>query len=158
MRVRGDSVKREQSYSVAGEGMLETAASLPDESRGMRVYIVDDNEDAAVLLSQALEMKGHVTRAAFDPVTALKDISPFSPDVVLLDIGLPVIDGYELAQKFRQMPELRSARLFALTGHAMESDRKRSTECGFEQHLAKPIELDDLDSLIRAGGPGSQRA
>ncbi|HVA68250.1 MAG TPA: response regulator, partial [Candidatus Binataceae bacterium] len=76
-----------------------------DVEGGMRVFIVDDNEDVAMLMAEALELKGHVTSASFDAVTALRVISQFSPDVILLDIGLPIINGYELAQKLRQMPE-----------------------------------------------------
>ena len=115
----------------------------------MRVFIVDDNEDVAMLMAEALELKGHVTSASFDAVTALRVISQFSPDVILLDIGLPIINGYELAQKLRQMPELGPVRLFAVTGYSQESHRRRSMECGFDQHLTKPIEWDALDSLIR---------
>lgn len=120
-----------------------------DRKGGMRVFIVDDNEDAAVLMAEALGIKGHVTATSFDAITALKDIPPFSPDVILLDIGLPIIDGYELAQKLRQVPELATVRLFAVTGYSARSHRERSMECGFEQHIVKPIELGALDSLIR---------
>jgi signal transduction histidine kinase len=117
---------------------------------GIRVLIVDDNEDAATLLSEALEATGHVTRTAFDPLSALELAPTFKPDVILLDIGLPVMDGYELAQKIRQIPELRAARLFALTGYGQESDRARSRRVGFERHLTKPIDLHELKDLIRA--------
>ncbi len=128
-------------------------AQATSESRnpevGMRVFVVDDNEDAAVLMAEALGTKGHVTATSFDAITALKDIPQFAPDVILLDIGLPVIDGYELARQLRQIPELATARLFAVTGYSEESYRKRAMECGFDQHITKPIELEALDSLIR---------
>ena len=115
----------------------------------MRVFIVDDNEDAAMLMAEVLETKGHVTGTSFDAATALRVISDFAPDVVLLDIGLPIVNGYELAQRLRRMSELGPVRLFAVTGYSQESYRKRSMECGFDQHLTKPIELEALDSLIR---------
>lgn len=127
----------------------ESAAVNAAEKTGMRVFIVDDNEDSAILMAEALEARGHVTATSFDAATALKFVSRFSPDVILLDIGLPIVNGYELAQKLRQMPELGSARLFAVTGYSQESYRKRAMECGFDQHLTKPIELEALDSLIR---------
>jgi CheY-like chemotaxis protein len=119
------------------------------EKTGMRVFIVDDNEDSAMLMAEALEARGHVTATSFDAATTLKFVSGFSPDVILLDIGLPIVNGYELAQKLRQMPELGAARLFAVTGYSRESSRKRAMECGFDQHITKPIELEALDSLIR---------
>lgn len=115
----------------------------------MRVFIVDDNEDAAELMAEALELKGHVAAISFNAVTALKAIPQFSPDVILLDIGLPIIDGYELAQQLRQIPELATVRLFAITGYSTRWHQQRSVECGFDLHLTKPIELEVLDSLIR---------
>jgi len=127
----------------------ESAAVNAVETTGMRVFIVDDDEDSAIVMAEALELKGHVTATSFDAATTLKAVSRFSPDVILLDIGLPIVNGYELAQKLRQMPELGSARLFAVTGYSQESDRKRAMECGFDQHISKPIELEALDSLIR---------
>jgi CheY-like chemotaxis protein/two-component sensor histidine kinase len=119
---------------------------------GLRVFIVDDNEDAALLLAEALSEKGHVTRTAFDPVSALELVPGFMPDVILLDIGLPVMDGYELADRIRRIPELHRARLFALTGYGQDSYRAQSVGLGFERHLAKPVEVEILDSLIRTTG------
>jgi signal transduction histidine kinase len=143
--------------AVEGQSLPKEAEARP-ESRlrnpqgGLRVFIVDDNEDAALLLSEALTDKGHLTRTAFDPVSALQMVRDFLPEVILLDIGLPVMDGYELANRIRQIPELRAARLFALTGYGQDSDRAQSLELGFERHLAKPIEIETLDSLIRKAG------
>ncbi len=137
----------------AGQVEAPLPSRTPDPRGGLRVFIVDDNEDAALLLAEALADKGHVTATAFDPPSALKLVRDFRPDVVLLDIGLPVMDGYELAHRMRQIPELHSARLFALTGYGQDSDRAQSLELGFERHLAKPIEIDILDSFIRSTGP-----
>ncbi len=127
---------------------------LGDAPSGLRIFIVDDNQDAALLLAEALAEKGHVTKTAFDPVPALDLMRNFRPDVILLDIGLPVMDGYELAGRIRSIPELRSARLFALTGYGQDSYRTQSVGLGFERHIAKPVELEMLDSLIR--GPEAE--
>ncbi len=126
-----------------------SAAVNAIEKTGMRVLIVDDDEDSAIVMAEALELKGHVTATSFDAAKTLEVVSRFSPDVILLDIGLPIVNGYELAQRLRQMPELGSARLFAVTGYSQESYRKRAMDCGFDQHITKPIELEALDSLIR---------
>src|SRR5262249_34391218 len=115
--------------------MIDEALAAPVRTR---VLIVDDNEDAAELLAEALRMKGHDTRPAFDPLSALEIAPRFVPDVILLDIGLPTMDGYQLSAKLQQMQELRATRLFALTGYSQASDRRRSRNLGFEQHLAKP--------------------
>ncbi len=125
---------------------------LTDAPAGLRVFIVDDNEDAALLLAEALGEKGHVTKIAFNPVSALDLVREFQPDVILLDIGLPIMDGYELADRIRRIPELRQARLFALTGYGQDSYRAHSVGLGFERHLAKPVEIEVLDALIRTTG------
>lgn len=114
-----------------------------------RVLVVDDNRDAAELLVEALRAVGHRADAVFDPLAALQVISRSAPDIILLDIGLPVMDGYELAEKIRQMPEGSGVRLFALTGYGQAADRKRSMDSGFEHHLSKPVDLVRLDQLIR---------
>lgn len=142
-----DAIAGQESDPIAASP--ENAAVNAPEKTGMRVFIVDDNEESAILMAEALEARGHVTATSFDAATTLKFVSGFSPDVILLDIGLPIVNGYELAQKLRQMPELGSARLFAVTGYSQESYRKRAMECGFDRHITKPIELEVLDSLIR---------
>ena len=134
----------------AGHELEETRGQSPAPALALtKVLIVDDNEDGAELLAMALEAKGHVTRAVLDPIAALAVAPAFMPHVILLDIGLPVMDGYELAAKLRELPGLRAARLFALTGYGQESDRLRSKSHGFEHHLSKPIDVDALDALIR---------
>jgi len=122
-----------------------------------RVLIVDDNADAAELLSTMLEFLGHKTRVAHDGPAALKLVESFVPDFAVLDIGLPVMDGYELAQKLRERPALRSLRLVALTGYGQQTDRQRSAEAGFFAHLVKPIQIALLEALLsdeEAADPG----
>ncbi len=116
-------------------------------SRPMRVLVVDDNIDAAEMLAEWLSAIGHGVRVAADGPTALEIAAEFKPDVALLDIGLPVMDGYEVARRLREQPGCTKMRLIALTGYGQESDHDRSRRAGFEEHLVKPV---DLDAITRA--------
>ncbi len=116
-------------------------------SDGRRVMIVDDNVDAAETLADMLRLLGHVTLIAADGPAALRAIEAFAPDVALLDIGLPVMDGYELARRLRATPGTSKVRLFAVTGYGQDEDRRRSRDAGFDGHLVKPL---DLDAVVRA--------
>jgi PAS domain S-box-containing protein len=113
-----------------------------------RILIVDDNEDALILLAEALELAGHVVRTATDPAKALEVISEFKPELAILDIGLPVMDGYELATKIRQQLDSGSPRMFALSGYGQQSDRKKSLEAGFVAHFVKPVDVKQLIESI----------
>jgi CheY-like chemotaxis protein len=115
---------------------------------GTEVLIVDDNVDAALLLSDLLAGIGYSTRVAHDAPQALAMANEYVPDVALLDIGLPAMDGYELARRLREMPQWRDVRLIAVTGYGQNSDRKRSLEAGFDHHLVKPIALAALQQVI----------
>jgi len=106
-----------------------------------RVLIVDDNPDAAAILARAIGEAGHEVRTAGDGPSALRLVETFVPDVALLDIGLPVMDGYELAALLRRMPNLSRTSLVALTGYAGDGDRQRSLAGGFSEHFAKPLPL-----------------
>jgi signal transduction histidine kinase/CheY-like chemotaxis protein len=125
-----------------------TATVPPQEPSGVRVLIVDDNEDAALLLSEALTQAGHRTEIAHDGPAALQVAPRFRPDVALLDIGLPVMDGFELARQIRAQPELASTRLIAVTGYGQEHDRRRTQAAGFDAHLVKPVDVDQLSDLV----------
>ncbi len=130
----------------------ETARPTPRDhpapvSRPMRVLVVDDNIDAAEMLAEWLSAIGHGVRVAADGPTALEIAADFKPDVALLDIGLPVMDGYEVARRLREQPGCAKMRLIALTGYGQESDHDRSRRAGFEDHLVKPV---DLDAITRA--------
>jgi PAS domain S-box-containing protein len=113
-----------------------------------RVLIVDDNREAAEVLAQALEATGFSTCVAFDAPQALDRAASFHPDVAVLDIGLPVMDGYELAKRLRELPATKSVALIALTGYGQESDHQASTEAGFTAHLVKPVELRRVTALL----------
>jgi signal transduction histidine kinase/ActR/RegA family two-component response regulator len=106
-----------------------------------RVLIVDDNPDAAAILADAIAGAGHEVRTAGDGPSALQVVETFVPDVALLDIGLPVMDGYELAGLLRRIPSLARTSLVALTGYAGDGDRQRSLSSGFNEHFAKPLPL-----------------
>ena len=117
-----------------------------------RVLVVDDNEDGSTMLAKALAHNGHETRIAHDAPTALRVAAEFLPDVAVVDIGLPVMDGYELAAHLRDIPGLAGLRLIALTGYSQESDRRKSREAGFHHHLVKPIDIDALEDVMGARG------
>ena len=118
-------------------------------SSGLTVMVVDDNEDAARAVGEALELLGHQVRVVFGAPEALSTEDVLRPDVCLLDIGLPGMDGYELAQRLRQRAGARRLRLIALTGYGQDNDRRRAAEAGFDSHLTKPVDLMTLDRLIR---------
>ena len=113
-----------------------------------RVLIVDDNEDSANSLAMILKLGGHETASVYTAVDALQRAAVFKPDVVLLDIGLPGMDGYEVALKMRELPGLRDIRLVAVTGYGRSDDRLRAREAGFDDHLIKPVEYAVLERTL----------
>ena len=121
------------------------AAAAP----GCRVLLVDDNEDAVTLLADSLAGLGHAVRVAVDAPTALALARQYVPDVAMLDVGLPVIDGHELAQRLRAVPGWQDVRFAALTGYGQQHDRHRSRAAGFDVHLVKPIDLREVDAALR---------
>jgi CheY-like chemotaxis protein len=130
---------------------MEGAAPGPD---ALRVLVVDDNADAAELLAESVRMMGHVAHVELDGPAALRAAADFRPDLALLDIGLPVMDGYELARHLRELPGLSAVRLVAVTGYSQEADRRQTDAAGFEDHLVKPIDLGQLqEALARTGQP-----
>src|SRR5690606_23044137 len=121
------------------------------------ILVVDDNRDAADLLAATLEILEHEVRVAYDGPTALRLASEHPPDVALLDIGLPVIDGYELARRLHEHPALENLPLLAITGYGQEGDRRRSREAGFSAHLVKPVDLQEMQSLLGSLTPHGSR-
>ncbi len=113
----------------------------PPPRPGLRVLVVDDNRDAAVALTDALLLSGYEARHAGDAPAALDLAARFRPQVALVDLGLPVVDGHELAQRLRQVPGLADIRLVAITGYGLDSDRARTRRSGFHAHFVKPVEL-----------------
>ncbi len=113
-----------------------------------RVLVVDDNVDAAESLAELLTLKGHQARAITEPRAALAMAQEFAPEVVLLDIGLPDIDGFEVARTLRRLPCTRHSLLVAVTGYGQAEDRKASSAAGFDHHLVKPVSLRQIEELI----------
>ena len=122
------------------------SATLPATPR--RVLVVDDNQDVADSLTIILRQQGHEVRAAHDGLAALKLAQGYKPQVVLLDIGLPGLDGYEVARRLRALPELQGALLIALTGYGQPEARRTALSAGFDVHLVKPVDPQTLTDLM----------
>jgi CheY-like chemotaxis protein len=135
-----------------------TSAPRPLPSgRAQRVLVVDDNRDSVESLSLLLRLEGYETEVAYAGAEALSKARGFHPDVVLLDIGLPVMNGYEVCRALRREPHQGTIRIVALTGWGQERDRQRATEAGFDGHLVKPVDPAALAALLMAG-PAPSRA
>jgi CheY-like chemotaxis protein len=130
--------------------MVEGSAPLePREApRLRRVLVVDDNQDAADSLGMLLEFLGAEVRVVHDGPAALEAIKAFKPAVVLLDLGMPNMNGLEVARRMREDPEARGITLVALTGWGQKEDRRRTTEAGFDYHLVKPADVGVLQSIL----------
>ena len=113
-----------------------------------RVLVVDDNRDAAKSLSMLLKLLGAEVQTVFSGPEALEAIAAHRPAVVLLDIGMPGMDGYEVARRIREQSELADVTLIALTGWGQEEDRRRTRAAGFNHHLIKPADVGDLEKLL----------
>jgi two-component system CheB/CheR fusion protein len=113
-----------------------------------RLLVVDDNRDAAESMSMLLQMWGHEVAFAYDGPTALQTAEQWLPQAVFLDIGLPGMDGYEVAARLRELPQAKDAVLIAITGYGQEDDRVRSKRAGIDHHLVKPVAPDALRNLI----------
>lgn len=142
---------------VQAEGTPGPSGST-DADRTRRILIVDDNRDAADSLGVLLTLLGTETRTAYDGRTALEALDEFRPSVILLDLGMPGMDGCEVARRTRQHPYGRHATLVALTGWSQERDRHESHEAGIDHHLVKPVDLDELRLLLAGLPPPAESA
>ncbi|WP_373991767.1 ATP-binding protein [Duganella sp. BuS-21] len=136
-------------HQVADAAPPGPAAAPATPQGGLSIMVVDDNEDAARALGEVLELFGHTVKVVFGAPEALALAPEFRPQVGLLDIGLPGMDGYELAARLRGMRCGETMRLIAITGYGQEADRQQAMAAGFEQHLTKPIDLTRLDQLLK---------
>lgn len=118
------------------------------DSTKRRILIADDNRDSADSLALLLGLHGNEVRTAYDGVETLDVASEFLPDVVLLDIGMPKLNGHEVAKRIREQPWGRSIALIAVTGWGQQEDRRRTSEVGFDHHLVKPIDPEALARMI----------
>jgi CheY-like chemotaxis protein len=129
--------------------MQATPTEIPDPAApSLRVLIVDDNVDAATSLEMLLQESGHQVWMAQTGPAALAAALKHRPDVMLLDIGLPGFDGYEVAQRIRRQPLLHEIVLVAMTGYGHETDRQRSQEAGFDHHLIKPVNFGKVQQIL----------
>jgi CheY-like chemotaxis protein len=119
-----------------------------EAARSRRILVVDDNRDAATSLAELLKIHGHQTGIAHDGLEAVLTAERFRPDVVLLDIGLPKLNGFEAARMIRRQPWGKDMMLVALTGWGQEEDRQMSNEAGFDAHLVKPADPVALTELL----------
>ena len=127
---------------------IEQARESPPSIPGARILVVDDNADAADSLGSLLQLEGHTVVVTYTATDALTKLAEFKPDIVLLDIGLPEIDGYEVARRIRSSPDNRHVRLVALTGYGQAEDRQRAKASGFDAHLVKPVEFSSLQRVL----------
>jgi len=118
--------------------------------------VVEDNVDAARMLEWALHLEGHQVRLAFEGREAVDAAAAFRPDVIVLDIGLPYMNGYDAARAIRQLPGLEDVYIVAVTGYGQESDFAKSREAGIDDHLVKPIELDTLLRAVAGRGAATR--
>lgn len=133
------------SASPLASAAESPAAGVP---ASRRVLVIDDNQDSTTSMAMLLKLVGHEVCVAADGNTGLREAERFLPQVVLLDIGLPDINGYEVARRLRQQPALQSATLIAMTGYGQPEDRQRSSEAGFHHHLVKPVDWETLERLL----------
>jgi CheY-like chemotaxis protein len=113
------------------------------------VLVVDDNADAAHTLALLLQAEGYRVAVETAPAQALARAAAEPPDVCLLDIGLPGLDGFQLARRLRALPDMAASRLVAITGYGRDSDRDQAREAGFDHHLVKPVDFGQLLGLLR---------
>ena len=137
----------------AMQAPAEQIAVTQPASTPQRVLLVDDNADGADTLGRLLRAHGHAVEVYHDPVSALAAIDRFQPTVALLDIGLPVLDGYQLAARIRALPGGQACRLVALSGYGLAADHARSEVAGFERHLVKPVNPDEAARVVAAAPP-----
>lgn len=149
-------VRLPASAAAPAEGAAPHRAPARPASAPRRVLVVDDNEDAADLLADALRGEGWEVAVAVDGPQALSLLSSFQPEVAVLDLGLPVMDGYELAAQIRERLGPRAPRLLALTGYGQDRDRKASEAAGFERHLVKPVRAEELVAAIAEPGAAGE--
>jgi CheY-like chemotaxis protein len=142
----GLPLSQSQSATVAQDH--PDKPNLEPAMSGLRILVVDDNTDAAESLKMLLSVFGHDVEIAHDGAAALEAARAHAPEVVFLDIGLPGMDGYEVARRLRSDAGLAGAKLIALSGYGTEADQQRSRAAGFNRHLVKPVDPGELPAII----------
>jgi CheY-like chemotaxis protein len=127
---------------------LHSGRKVPQTSQARTILVVDDNEVAAEALGRLLELRGHTVTLAFDGSSAIRSVRESAPEVIILDIGLPDIDGYEVAHILQQEKQFSSI-LIALTGYGQAQDKERARKAGFRAHLVKPVGIAEIEEAFR---------
>jgi signal transduction histidine kinase/CheY-like chemotaxis protein len=164
IEARSEGLGRGSTFIVRLPALGGGAATTPGDAAGAavevaeprRILVADDNRDAAESLALLLRASGHVVRVVFDGRSALDQIAGFQPSVAFLDIGMPAINGYDLARRIRQDPSNGPMHLVAVTGWGQEEDRRRAEAAGFDTHLVKPISPASLERLLAMIEPGAE--
>jgi CheY-like chemotaxis protein len=142
------------SAQPAGSKETQNLAATP----ARRILVVDDNRDAARSLAFLLNLHGHDVQFAHDGSAAIEMARVHAPEIILLDIGMPQMDGLEVARRLRQDPKMKDVLLVALTGYGQDRDRLRSQEAGFDVHLVKPVELEHLNVILMISATAGGKA
>jgi two-component system, sensor histidine kinase len=122
-----------------------------------RVLVVDDNVDAAAMLAALIRQLGHEVEIVHDGSAALRAVEGYRPEVILLDIGMPGMNGFEVAQRLRELRRVPRLRIVAVTGWGKPEDRERSRAAGFDMHLMKPVELSEIQQALLLNGASSTK-
>jgi CheY-like chemotaxis protein len=133
------------------------ASAASAASAGLSIILVDDNVDSAEMMRDLLEALGHSVKLAHDGASALALAGARAPDVMILEIGLPDMDGSEQARRLRTMPSLAATRLVAHTGYGAPHDREKTSAAGFDFHLVKPVSMADLQTALRTDRASERR-
>jgi CheY-like chemotaxis protein len=152
-RANGHVVAMPPADTMAAEGqvpLMQTEPIAAGDRVRRRILVADDNNDALESLATLLELGGHEVVTASNGALALECAERHRPEVALLDIGMPMLDGYEVARRIRVQPWGQRVTLVALTGWGQDSDRRRSREAGFDSHLVKPLDMDKLSELLQS--------
>ena len=134
--------------SLASNQPSAEAEERPKPTARRRILVVDDNRDAAIRLARMLNVMGNETQTAQDGMEAVNVATAFRPEVILMDIGMPKLNGYEAARRIREQPWGKSVVMVACTGWGQDDDKRRSMDAGFDSHMTKPIEPAALEKLL----------
>ena len=146
---------------ISEAAVIATANPTPEaraDAGPLRILLADDNVDFVTSMATLLEACGHVVGITHDGMEALEKAPGFKPELCFLDIGLPRLHGYDLARRLRALPETRDAVLVAISGWGQPEDRRRSLEAGFHHHLAKPVDFDQIESLLNEFSAARRRS
>ena len=141
------------SIDALSRAAIDVPPDASADAESLKILLVDDNVDLVMMTSILLQSAGHATFVAHDAAAAITQAKQHAPDVILLDIGLPGTDGYQIARMLRQQPDLRTATLVAITGYGTDEDRRKAFEAGFDHHLVKPVEIPALLAIVAAAMP-----